>query len=275
MLMKWGLFDENLQPTLSAYQVAAIRIASSGLVMIPFLPKALKGIPKNLIFTVLLSGWLGSFFAAFLFCIAETKIDGALAGSLNALTPIFVIITGALFFKSSTSKQKINGVIIGLVGCALLTYANYTKPVAYIAYIGLVILATFFYGLNVNVVQRKLHGIGSTAIAAVAFVGLLPFALVILFYTGYFNLPLSENKYFISTLSSSVLGILGTAIASILFYMLVKREGGLFASLVTYGVPFVAIAWGIFYKEEINVIHVFALSIILLGVYIANKQKSV
>jgi uncharacterized protein with PQ loop repeat len=65
-----------------------------------------------------------------------------------------------------------------------------------------------FYGLNVNVVQRKLHGIGSTAIAAVAFVGLLPFALVILFYTGYFNLPLSENKYFISTLSSSVLGIL-------------------------------------------------------------------
>lgn len=139
--------------------------------------------------------------------------------SLNALTPIFVIITGALFFKSSTSKQKINGVIIGLVGCALLTYANYTKPVAYIAYIGLVILATFFYGLNVNVVQRKLHGIGSTAIAAVAFVGLLPFALVILFYTGYFNLPLSENKYFISTLSSSVLGILGTAIDDIILYV--------------------------------------------------------
>jgi threonine/homoserine efflux transporter RhtA len=74
MLMKWGLFDENLQPTLSAYQVAAIRIASSGLVMIPFLPKALKGIPKNLIFTVLLSGWLGSFLQHFYFALPKQKL---------------------------------------------------------------------------------------------------------------------------------------------------------------------------------------------------------
>ncbi len=273
MLMKWGMFDANMQPTLNAFEVAAIRIASSGIIMLPFLPKALREIPKNLLPFVLLSGWLGSFFAAFLFCIAETKIDGALAGSLNALTPIFVIITGALFFKATTSRQKINGVVIGLVGCALLTYANYNKPFEYIAYSGFVILATFFYGLNVNMVQRKLQGIGSVSIAAVAFTGLIPVSLIILFITGFFKLPLAQSKYAISTLSSAVLGVFGTAVASVMFYMLVKRAGGLFASLVTYGIPFVAIAWGVFYDEQINFIHVIALSIILIGVYIANKPK--
>ena len=67
MLMKWGLYDANLQPVLSAYQVAALRMLSSGLVMLPFLLKALKEIPKKLVGYVLLSGWLGSFFPSFLF----------------------------------------------------------------------------------------------------------------------------------------------------------------------------------------------------------------
>lgn len=273
MLMKWGMFNVAMQPTLSAFEVAAIRILSSGIIMLPFLPKALKEIPKPLMPTVLLSGWLGSFFAAFLFCIAETKIDSALAGSLNALTPIFVIITGALFFKVQTNQQKIYGVIVGLIGCALLTYANYNKSFEYIAYSGFVILATFFYGLNVNMVQRKLHGVGSIAIAAIAFTGLIPPSLIILLITGFFKLPLTETSYTISVLSSCVLGVFGTAIASVLFYMLVKKAGGLFASLVTYGIPFVAIGWGIIYNEQINFIHVIALTIILLGVYIANKPK--
>jgi drug/metabolite transporter (DMT)-like permease len=76
---------------------------SSGIIMLPFIKKAWQQIPKKTIRYVILSGWLGSFFPAFLFCIAETKVDGALSGSLNSLTPIFVIIIGALFFKRITS----------------------------------------------------------------------------------------------------------------------------------------------------------------------------
>ncbi len=268
------MFDQNNLPVLSAYHVAALRILSSGIIMLPFLRKALKEIPKKLLVYVLLSGWLGSFFAAFLFCIAESKIDGSLAGSLNALTPLFVAFTGTLFFKVKTSSKKIVGIIVGLIGCALLTYANYSKPFAYIAYGGFVILATLFYGVNVNMVQKKLGSIRSTSIAALAFTGLIPPSLFVLIVTGYFNLPLSEQAYSISTFYSCVLGVLGTALASILFYMLVKRAGGLFASLVTYGIPFVAIAWGIYFNEHITYVHWLSLMIILLGVYIANKPIS-
>jgi drug/metabolite transporter (DMT)-like permease len=77
-----------------------------------------------------------------------------------------------------------------------------------------------------------------------------------------------------STIASSVLGILGTALASVLFYILVKKAGGLFASLVTYGIPFVAILWGVYYGEKVTYMQVIALGIILFGVYLANRPDT-
>ncbi|MFX5714429.1 EamA family transporter, partial [Acinetobacter baumannii] len=65
---------------LSPYQVASIRLLSAGLVLIPFFIKSVRRIPAKKRWLVILSGLLGSFFPAYLFCIAETKIDSALAG---------------------------------------------------------------------------------------------------------------------------------------------------------------------------------------------------
>ena len=265
------MYDANMQPVLSPYHVAALRMLSAGLVMLPFLYASLKELPKKLLGTVILSGWLGSFIPSFLFCIAETKIDGALTGSLNSLTPIFVILTGLFIFRIKTNTDKIVGVVVGLIGSALLLYSNISKPPDYLAYTGFVILATILYGINVNMVQNKLSGVSSVQIAAVAFTGLIPPSLVVLLISGFFRQPLQEHTYAISTLSSCILGIVGTAAASVLFYILVKKAGGLFASLVTYGIPFVAILWGVYYGEKVTYMQVIALCVILFGVYLANK----
>lgn len=273
MLMKWGLFDANNNATLSPYQVAALRLFSAGIVMIPFLPKALKNIPRSLITTILLSGLIGSFIPAFLFCIAETKIDGSLAGSLNALTPLFVVLSGLIFWNIKSSNQKIIGVLIGLLGCFVLTYANHSKPFEYIAYSGFVIVATLFYGINVNLVQKKFVGVSAIDISALAFTGLVIPSLIVLAFSGYFSLPLTNNNFLISTGASSLLGILGTSISTVIFYVLVKKTGALFASLVTYGMPFIAIGWGLYYHEFITWLHIAALCIILVGVYLANTKK--
>lgn len=271
ILMKWGMFDANQQPVLSPYHVAAIRMLSSGLVMLPFLFYSLKGVPGKTILYILLSGWLGSFFPAFLFCIAETKIDGALTGSLNSLTPLFVIISGALFFGTKTSSNKLLGVMIGITGSALLLYSNKNVSGGHLSYTGFVVLATLLYGINVNMVHKKLSEVSSIQIAAIAFTGLIPPALIVLLSTGFFQQPLSEHTYIMSTIASSVLGIVGTALASVLFYVLVKKAGGLFASLVTYGIPFIAILWGVYYGETVTYLQIVALCIILIGVYLANR----
>jgi drug/metabolite transporter (DMT)-like permease len=273
ILMKWGMYDGNGAPVLSPYQVAAIRMLSAGLVMLPFLYKTLRQVPGKLTGYVLLSGWLGSFIPAFLFCIAETKIDGALTGSLNSLTPLFVIITGALLFRLHTSFNKVTGVIVGLAGSGLLLYSNMNKTPEYIAYTLFVVAGTLLYGINVNMVHTKLKGVSSVQIAAIAFTGLIPPAFIVLIATGYFHEPLSQHNYALSTLASCILGIAGTALASIIFYILVKKAGGLFASLVTYGIPFVAIGWGIYYHEKVLPLQVVGLVIILLGVYLANKTE--
>jgi drug/metabolite transporter (DMT)-like permease len=269
IMMKEGL------AYLSAFQVASLRIIFSGIVLLPAAVKHFKSIPKDKVLIIFLSGVLGSLLPAYLFCVAELGIDGALAGTLNSLTPIFVIITGALFFKSKTAANKILGICIAFTGSILLLLSKgHMHESQNLVYVSYVVLATIFYGFNVNMVYKYLKDIGSIQIASVALtLNAIP-ALVVLYFTGYFNLPLSDSGILYSTGHAALLGILGTAIASILFYKLVKSAGAVFASMVTYGIPIIANCWGIISGEEVGLKQFGCLALILAGVYLANRKTS-
>lgn len=142
-----------------------------------------------------------------------------------------------------------------------------------LSYAALVLLATLFYGINVNIVGRYMQNMGSLNIASVAFVFLIIPCIFILYFTGYFKLQFSDPVVLHSLLASILLGIVGTSIATILFYYLVKRAGILFGSLVTYGIPVIAVAWGLFDGEYLNIIQVASLGLILMGVYIVNRGR--
>ena len=284
-LINWGLFTilsliwgssfilmKAGMNTLTPYHVASIRIMSAGLVLIPFAYKAIKQVPKNKMFIVILSGLLGSFFPAYLFCLAETKIDSSLAGILNALTPLFTILIGIGFFQLKVNTQKIIGVLVGFAGLCWLIAPTGSISFQNFSFSMLALLATVFYGVNVNLVGRHMKGIGSLNIASVAFVFLVIPSIIILYFTGYFALPLTHKDVLLSTLASFVLGMMGTAVASILFYMLVKRAGTLFASMVTYGIPFIAVMWGVWGGEQVSWMQIACLGIILGGVYLVNKK---
>ncbi|CAN5765580.1 DMT family transporter [soil metagenome] len=267
ILMKLGM------QALSAYQVAAIRILSASIALLPFAWKAFKNVAKEKRFFVILSGLLGSFFPAFLYCIAETRIDSSLAAILNSLTPLFTIIAGVTFFKLNAGFYKILGVIIGFTGLVLLPFATH-KGIDFkdLSYATLVLLATICYAFNVNMVSRYLQQTAALHVAALSFSFLLVPALVILVATGFFQLPLSENNYMHASLASAVLGVMGSGLATILFYMLVKKEGPLFASLVTYAIPVIAVIWGLLYGENITLAEMGCLLIILGGVYMVNRK---
>ena len=268
ILMKIGL-DNHLSP----YQVAALRIVSAGIVLLPTMIKYIRRIPLNKIFIVFLSGFLGSLLPSFLFCLAEKGIDSSLAGTLNCLTPIFVILTGTLVFKTQTSASKVVGIVIALIGSVLLLISKgHMQESQHLLYVSFVVLATISYAINVNLVSRHLLNLTSLHIAAVALtLNAIP-ALLVLVFTGYFSLPLTNPNYLLATGAASLLGIAGTAVATILFYMLVKRAGGLFASMVTYGIPFIAIGWGILYDEIFGWKQIACLIIILFGVYWGNRK---
>jgi drug/metabolite transporter (DMT)-like permease len=273
----WGssfiLMKEGLR-SFSPYQVASLRMLSAGLILLPFAIKSFAKIPKDKMGLVIVSGIVGNFIPAYLFCIAETQIDSALAGILNSLTPLFTIIVGVLFYKVQTSVIKVVGIIIGFIGLSFLFAAGKEVSLHNLSYAGLVLLATLFYGINVNTVGRYLQNIGSINIASVAFAFLIIPSAAVLYFTGYFNQPFSNHLVIHSTLASVCLGIVGTSIASILFYYLVKKAGIIFGSLVTYGIPVVAVGWGVWYGEKITPMQFVWMGVILLGVFIANRSKT-
>ena len=269
IMMKEGLLN------LSAFQVASLRIVFSGIVLLPSAIQHFKKIPANKLLIIFISGVLGSLLPAYLFCVAELGIDGALAGTLNSLTPIFVIITGALFFKSKTAGNKILGIIIAFTGSLLLLFSKgHMSESQNMLYVSFVVMATISYGFNVNMVYKYLSDIGSLQIAAIALTLNTVPALIVLIATGYFSLPLTSTGVLYSTAQAALLGILGTAVASVIFYKLVKSAGTVFASMVTYGIPIIANFWGMAYGEEVGWKQFSCLLLILAGVYVANRKPA-
>jgi drug/metabolite transporter (DMT)-like permease len=273
----WGssfILIKEASHVLTPPQVASFRLLCAGLVLLPMTIRQMKNIPRNKMIFVLLSGFGGNFIPAILFPLAELKIDSSLAGFINSLTPIFVIVTGILFFKTTFQQSKIAGLLIGFTGMVVLFLGNGLPDLQHFSYSALVLVAAFLYGLNINMVTKYLKEIPSVTIAAVSFSTLIPLALVVLFFTGFFDLPFTTTTSLRSIGAGFILGVLATAIGSILFYVLLKRAGTIFSSMVMYGMPFVALMWGMLAGEQITLLQVAGLIIILCGVYLTSLKPS-
>jgi drug/metabolite transporter (DMT)-like permease len=259
----------------SAWQVASLRMLSAGIVLLPFAVRHYRLIPASKRFVVVMSGVLGSLLPAFLFCLAEVGISSTLAGMLNSLTPIFVIIIGALFFSTRTTANKILGIAVAFTGSVLLLLTKGVSGNQNVLYVSFVILATVCYGINVNMVNRHLKGIPSLQIASVALTVNAAPALIVLAFSGFFTHLPATVVAFKALGAAALLGIGGTAIASVLFYKLMKSAGPVFSSMVTYCIPVVAIMWGVVAGEPVSWKQAGCLALILAGVFVANIEMIV
>ena len=253
-------------------QIASLRIFSAGVAMLPFALFLFSKIPMKKMLLVIISAICGNLLPAYLFAGAIAKnIDSSLAGILNSLTPICVVITGLIFFRSKIQSRKILGVIIGFAGLLLLTIAG-KKGISFenVEYTLWILLATVLYGFNINIVAHYLKDIDPIHLAAVSIAFMIIPTGIVLWQQDFLQLPFYDDKLVVAVVYSVMLGIVGTAIATALFYVLVKKARGLFASLVTYGIPFVALGWGFVYGENITILQIGCLGVILCGVYLAN-----
>ena len=272
----WGssfiLMKEGMK-SLGPFQVASIRIASAGIVLLPLAPKVYPTVPRGKWGLILLSGLLGTFIPAYLFCIAETRLDSGLAGITNALTPLFTLLIGTLFFHSRIHWMKWLGVLLGFVGMVLLIWTGRKgQGFGEVGFAGFALLATVMYGINVNLVTHYLQGFGSRQITTLALTLLSIPALLILTITGFFTMPVKDHQWFVSTGASMLLGMMGTGAATLMYYLLLKRAGGLFSTMVTYGIPFVALSWGFLAGEHVGWVQLLCLLVILSGVVIAQRK---
>jgi drug/metabolite transporter (DMT)-like permease len=258
---------------LTGIQIGALRIFFAGLVFFPFALFHVRSIPVKKLLLVLLSGLLGNLLPAFLFAVAiEKKIDSSLAGILNSLTPLLVVMLGAIFFKNKLEQKKVVGVMVGLAGLLLLTLSKNGISLENGGYASLILLATLFYAINVHLAARFLKDIHPLKMATVSLAGMSIPAAIVAWQQQTFQLMWQTESSRMAVGATALLGVAGSAIATVLFYALIKRSGALFASLVTYGIPVVAIAWGIVAKEPVTIVQVGCLTMILGGVWIANRS---
>jgi drug/metabolite transporter (DMT)-like permease len=107
----------------------------------------------------------------------------------------------------------------------------------------------------------------SLALGQVAAAGLV--TTVISLLTGWETVHLTWRV----TASILALGVFGTGIAFFLLYALMDRIGATRASMVTYLVPLVAVALGVFVlSESVSWHHFVGGAVVLLGIMIAERR---
>ena len=258
---------------LTPFQLGSLRIIFSSIIIFLFAWKSLKLISKKEWKWIFISAFLGSFFPAFLFAFAETEIDSSIASILNSLVPLNTVIIGAIVFKIASSKKQIIGVAVGLIGTYLLIDGGMQlNPDQNYLYAGLVILCSFLYGFNVNIIKKYLNDIPAVTIAAGHFSVIFIPAIIIFSFSG-FN---TDQMYDPITMKSIgyvlILSAFGTALAKVLFNKLVQISTAVFASSVTYSLLIVSLFWGILDGELFSINQFMATILIVMGVLLSSKK---
>ena len=259
----------GLTPT----QLGSLRIIFSSIIIFIFAWNTLKLISKKEWKWIIISAFLGSFFPAFLFAFAETEIDSSIASILNSLVPLNTVIIGAIVFKIASSKKQIIGVVVGLIGTYLLIDGGIQlNPDQNYLYAGLVILCSFLYGFNVNIIKKYLNDIPAVTIAAGHFSVIFIPAIIIFSFSG-FNVDQAYDPITLKSIGYVlILSAFGTALAKVLFNKLVQISTAVFASSVTYSLLIVSLFWGILDGELFSFNQLMATVLIVLGVLLSSRK---
>jgi drug/metabolite transporter (DMT)-like permease len=266
ILIKRGLVG------LSPLQVGSLRIVSGAIFLLIIGFKTLAKIPSFKWKYIALTALFGTFIPAFLFSIAETKIDSSITAILNSLTPLNTLIFGVLAFGLTAQRNQFMGVLIGLIGSSILIFngaVNHPEQNYYYAI--LVIIASICYALNVNFIKKYLSDLSPLTISTGNFSVMLIPALIILFSSGFLN-NIQIEKVQHSIFFVMILGVVGTGIANLIFFKLIQISSPVFATSVTYLIPIVAFFWGLLDNESLTITQFFGAFVILIGVYLSSKK---
>ena len=268
ILIKKGLIG------LTAIELGSIRIIISALALIPFTFNRLKEITFKQWKWIIISAFVGSFFPAFLFAFAEQEIDSSVASILNSIVPLNTIIIGLVLFGIKSTKRQIIGVLLGFFGAYQLIISGMNlNPDQNYFYSGLVIICSFLYAFNVNIIKKYLQELSAVAIATGHFIVILIPAIIVLLISDFNFEKFQSSQTQTSLFYVTLLAIFGTTLAKILFNKLINISSAVFASSVTYSMLIVSIFWGILDGENFSLNQLFATVIIILGILLTNKKS--
>ncbi len=206
-----------------------------------------------------------------LFGWGELYIDSALASILNGTVPLFTIVLAHYFVADDRlTPAKLIGVLIGFGGLLLLMTPTFGDGLQG-STLGLVAvtLACLLYGVAIVYSRNNLRGLPPLVAPAgqmiMATIYLLPLSLLV---DRPFSLALPTLPAIGSMLA---LGVLGTAVAFVVYYRLLETAPASYVSMTTYVIPVFGVILGVLVLNEQLTWHAYAgFALILLGVMIVN-----
>ncbi len=263
ILMKKGLRSFDY------IQIASLRLFIAYLFLLPVAIANIRKINRDNLVSLLIIGFIGNAMPAFLFPLAQSKIDSSVAGMLNSLTPIFTLLVGVILYNMKVRWSQVTGILIGLTGAAGLLYKG---SFSFDKFGLLIVLATFFYGISSNQVT-KIKNLNGVVITSLAFFLVGPVAGISLL-TDDFEAVVKTQDWLTNLGFISILSVFGSGIALGLFNILIIRTSPVYAVSVTYLSPIISTLWGISDGESISPFIIISVICILTGVYLTIMNKN-
>ena len=212
-------------------------------------------------------GVVGNAVPFWLVAWGEKHIDSGIAAIAQATVPLFTVLIGRRFLPEATlGRTRLAGFGLGLVGVAALAGGHPAGGMWAVIGTLAVVLSSLAYATGNVIGQRSVTTAAGPVLAAGAMVSatvtLAPFALV--------QLP-ERTPDGDALLSLLALAVLGTALAQLVLYRMLRLFDGRRVSLVTYLMPGFALFYGaVLLDEEITAAALAGLALILAGVALGS-----
>lgn len=255
-------------------EVAHLRVGLSGIAFTPFFIYSFRKLEWHRWGLYLIVALTGSGIPAILFATAQTKLSSGTVGVLNSMTPIFALIIGVIIFKNKTSRWQIIGILAGFAGAVLLILMSdngTTTGTNQLLYGSLIFVGALLYGTNVNLVKSKFQHVPSMQLSSFAFFIL---GAPLMFLVPFTDIPekvMTHPRGLECLGYLSLLAVVSTVFALIIFYRLVQQTSAVFGSSVAYIIPIVALIWGWFDGESLGWPHLVGMGMIIGGVYLSRR----
>ena len=256
---------ESVAPT----TISWVRVTLGFLVLVAF-PVARKSVERADYRRIAFLGFTWVFVPFLLFPIAQQHIDSALAGMLNALVPIYSTCIAISLTRSLPRLRQTVGIALGFVGAISISLPAASGSAAGTWGVLLVIVATLFYGVSINLAVPLQQRYGAPAVMVraigVAAIAMAPFGLA----------GVADSQWSIGpVLAVIMLGVINTGAAFVIMAVFVGRVGPTRGSVAVYFIPIVAMGLGVMFRSEIVLPLQWAgTAVVLFGGWLTSRRET-
>lgn len=188
--------------------------------------------------------------------------DGsAFVGMMIGLVPLLTILVSIPMLQVYPSRRQIAGVLGGLVCLGLIMGDGIQRAVPGVD-LCVAVSIPLCYAIGNTYIRRRFHNLPPLALSCTALAGSSVLLLPLSFCLPFEHITVNEH-FRLALVSLILVAIFATGVAGYLFYILIHREGPLFAGMTAYLIPLGALAWGWYDDEQVTVLQLGAVAGIL------------